>query len=147
MNQVSPIATFRCVETEQSKKENAANVQIQLEFLTPQKMKVSSLADGDIKPLETVAVLDEHDSYKDLDNQGYNFYNLDEKYDRNTEDRFVTSNSTLAASDFDSILFVEKTILAGKAGKLSLSGGQANNGDSGDAILWGRTGEFDCIPQ
>ena len=134
--------TFTCTQDPKNAQENGEfDGQLQFSIDASGNMQLSVTgADGKVKNYS--ADRDDHDSYKDQTDD--NFYNLDEDYDRSKEARFVSGDSDLAVSDADSIVFVEKSILAGKPGQLSLSGGQANDGDSGDAWLWFRATTFSC---
>lgn len=138
-------ADMTCVETAKSKKEYGANQTITINVAKDGKSLWIMVKPNDGgKALTAVANRDDHNSLRGNDKDTYN---LDEDYNRKEEARFVTSKSEIATSDGDSIIFIEKAILKGKPGKLSLSGGQANDGESGDAWLWGREGEYACKPR
>lgn len=137
-------ANMTCIETAKSKKiyDTLADKIVINPSNGGQRLWVQvHLNDG--KVLSTVANRDDHDSYKDKEAQKA-VYNLDEEYNRKEEARFVTADSKIAGSDGDSIIFVDKSILKGEPGHLSLSSGQANDGESGDAWIWGRVGAYYC---
>lgn len=140
---LSHAAQMTCEETAKSKHDNGTDETILIDVSADQSsMKITIKQNVGGEEISAVAERDEHDSLKDADPN--NPYNLDEDYDPKTEARFVTSNGNIATSDGDSIIFVEKQILDGKPGLLSLSSGQANDGESGDAWIWGRNGEYRC---
>lgn len=100
--------------------------------------------DGTFKKYEVE--FDDHDSLDDSekDEEGYISYHLDEDYDSTKEVRFITPESDLAGSDGDSIIFIDKTVMNGQAGSVSLSSGQPNDGDGGTSWIWGRVYIFSC---
>ncbi|MGZ3722118.1 MAG: hypothetical protein ACXVA9_04255 [Bdellovibrionales bacterium] len=144
VSSMAQAADMACVETAKSKKENAYDAKVTINVNKDGKSLWIQVKPNDGSKAKS-AVADRNDENT---RKGSDFkdgtYNLDEEYNRKEEARFVTSKWDIATSDADSIIFVEKSILKGKPGKIAFSGGQANEGDSGDPWLWNRDAEFSC---
>lgn len=130
--------SMTCTETSKSAKQNEYGRTLKIEVSKDQKtIKVSANATADSSAINEVVVRDDSDTSNDEDG------NLDEKYNRKLEARFVGSDD-LTSTDTGTCLFVSKDILAGKPGKMRLSGGQGNESDNGPMILWFENAVLDC---
>ncbi len=117
---------MRCVETEKSKTQYNYSGQIEVSF------------GDDGEALEFTV----------YDNSGKNTANgtakLDHEFKDSNDLRYVDSKAIIGNSDGEAEVLVTKGILKGKKGHLVVSGNQANDGESGPALLWFTDGEFDC---
>ena len=58
--------------------------------------------------------------------------------------RFIDEKAISSTSDFEASIFVNKLLLANGQGRITLSGNQANDGESGPARLWFVNAVMDC---
>ncbi len=101
------------------------------------EIKVSSAATADFSALSEAVKLNDSNTSRSKDD------NLDENYNYKLEARY-TGSEELTSTDIGTCLFVSKSILSGKPGQLRLSGGQANETDSGPLYQWYETAVLDC---
>jgi len=138
--------TVTCKQTAQNADEMGDfNGTFSLEIPNQNAKKITAIVvDAKGKSHAYEASFDDHDSLSDVDDEGYVNYHMDEDYDPKKEARFVSPDSDLAGSDGDSIIFMDKKILKGQSGTVSLSSGQPNDGDGGPAWIWSRNFYFNC---
>jgi hypothetical protein len=141
------ITKFSCTMTAATAKTTAYDSTLEIEVLkNGETVKVTrvygkSFNPKVFKPLTDTFESDDHDSSHDADH-GEEGYNLDEKYDRTKEARFI-GIPDFSTSDVDSCLFAAKSILDGLPGEVSISGASENDTVPG-GYSWERVASFDC---
>lgn len=69
----------------------------------------------------------------------------DQNFENEAEARFVDDTVNIGLSDSgETALFVSKTLLRGRAGRIKIESNQANDGESGEAYLWGTDAILKC---
>jgi hypothetical protein len=116
--------TFNCVETDYSREEYGYNGTISITI------------NNELGTMDFATYGEDHGT------KGTAY--LNKKFKSETDVIYLDPKADLCSSDIEASAFLSKSLLLGKPGKMVITGGQPNEGETGPTIIYYTAGIFDC---